>query len=55
MDDDAIGRDVESIKKLLVLLLIKPGTPQGEIAAALGVSRSSVSRMIPGKIRPLER
>lgn len=54
-DNGSIASELESIKKLLVLLLLKLGTSQGEIASALGVSQPSVSRMIPGKIQPLRK
>lgn len=47
--------ELESIKKLLVLLLLKLGASQSEVAGALGVSQPSVSRMIPGKIQPWQK
>lgn len=52
---DSLSGELESIKKLLVLLLLKVGASQSEIASALGISQPSVSRMIPGKIQPLKR
>ena len=53
--DDPIERELDSIKRLLILLLMKKGTPQGEIAKALGVGQSTVSRMMPAKaLKPLE-
>lgn len=53
-NEDSLVAEVESLKKLLVLLLLKLGASQAEIAGALGVSQPSVSRMIPGKIKPFE-
>lgn len=41
--------DLDAVKRLLILLLIKMGTAQGEIAMALGVDQSSVSRMFPAR------
>jgi len=41
--------ELDAIKRLLTLLLIKAGTPQGEIAMALGVDQSVVSRMFPAR------
>jgi hypothetical protein len=39
--------DLEDIKRLLVLLLIKLGSNSEEIAAALRVDSSAVRRMMP--------
>jgi DNA-directed RNA polymerase specialized sigma subunit len=47
--------ELENIKKLLILLLLKLGTSQSDIAATLGISQSTVSRMTPGKITPFEK
>jgi predicted transcriptional regulator len=52
--EDPLTAELESIKKLMVLLLLKLGVSQGEVAKALGVSQPSISRMIPGKVRPLK-
>ena len=51
-DSDAIGvlRELEDIKRLLILALLRNGVPQTTIAKALGVSQPSISRMFPGKI-----
>lgn len=51
-DSDAIGvvREVEDIKRLLILALLRDGVPQAAIAKALGVSQPSISRMFPKKI-----
>ncbi len=43
-----IEKELDSIKKLLVLLLLKAGASQDEVGAAVGVDRSNVSRMFPG-------
>jgi DNA-directed RNA polymerase specialized sigma subunit len=43
-----IEKELESIKKLIVLLLLKTGASQNEIAAALGIDQSRISRMFPG-------
>lgn len=49
---DATGvlKELQDIKRLITLGLLKAGASQGEIAKALGVNQSSVSRMFPGKI-----
>src|SRR5258706_1862204 len=49
---DAIGvlRELEDIKRLLMLALLRDGVSQGDIAKALGVSQPTISRMFPGKI-----
>ena len=46
-DSDPIVTEVEDLKRLMILMLVKMGTPQGEIALALGVDQSSVSRIVP--------
>ncbi len=52
---DPVLNELESIKRLLTLLLFKIGTPQSEIAIALGIDQSNVSRMFPSsKIKPLK-
>lgn len=49
---DAISvlKELQDIKRLLALGLLKSGASQGEVAKALGVNQSSVSRLFPGKI-----
>jgi len=44
--DDKIVRELDSIKKLLLLLLVKLGADSDEIAMALGVDSSGVRKMI---------
>jgi len=46
---DPVQAGLESIKRLLMLMLLKAGTTQGEIAAALGVDQSVISRMLPAR------
>jgi len=41
--------EMEAVKRLMILLLIKMGASQGEVAMALGVDQSSVSRMFPAR------
>ncbi len=48
-DTDPVITELDAIKRLLTLLLIKAGTRQGEIAMALGVVQSEVSRMFPSR------
>ncbi len=45
--NDQILFELDSLKKLLILLLLKAGASQTEIALALGVDQSTVSRMFP--------
>lgn len=42
-------KQLEDIKRLFVLLLIKLGSSSEEIALALGVDSSAVRRLIPGR------
>lgn len=46
-DNSDIVAELVSIKRLLVLQLLKSGASQAEIAAALDISQPSVSRMFP--------
>lgn len=53
---DPVVEELDAIKRLLTLLLLKAGASQGEIAMALQVdqSKSKVSRMFPArKVKPL--
>lgn len=49
---EAIGvlKELDDIKRLLMLALLRDGVSQGDIAKALGVSQPTISRMFPGKI-----
>jgi DNA-binding MarR family transcriptional regulator len=47
--NDPILQELGEIKRLLILFLIKSGTPQGEISTALNVDQSAVSRMFPAR------
>ncbi len=52
---DSTLAELESIKKLLLLLLIKLGTTSEEIGAALGMHPGSVRKLISGrKIKKLD-
>jgi hypothetical protein len=46
---DRAARELESIKRLLVLLLLKLGATSDEIGVALAVDASAVRRMIPAQ------
>lgn len=45
--DDPIQRELDAIKRLLMLLLIKAGTPQAELAKALRMDPGDLSRLMP--------
>jgi len=42
-------KQLEDIKRLLVLLLMKLGSPSEEIALALSVDSSAMRKLIPGR------
>jgi len=44
---DPVEEELESIKRLLFLFLMKTGASQGEIALALQRDQGAISRMIP--------
>lgn len=47
--------EIEGVKRLLILLLLKLGTPSKEIGMALDIHPSIIRRMFPGKeIRKLK-
>jgi predicted transcriptional regulator len=44
---DPVEQQLESIKRLLALFLMKTGVSQDEIALALQTDQGTISRMIP--------
>ena len=46
---DPTLKELDAIKRLLILLLIKAGASQGEIAMALHTDQANVSRMFPAR------
>jgi predicted XRE-type DNA-binding protein len=47
---DPVLTEFVTIKRLLVFALLKSGASQGQVAAALGVAQSQISRMFPDGI-----
>ena len=47
--DDPVVKELDALKRLITLFLLKTGTPQGEIAMALQVDQSVVSRMFSAR------
>ena len=55
-NDDKQLQELVSIRKLLVLGLLRSGLTQKQVAAALDMDRSQVSRMYPaGTLRELSK
>jgi DNA-directed RNA polymerase specialized sigma subunit len=46
---DALLAKLDSLKRLMILFLLKAGTTQEEIAMALDVDQSYISRTFPAK------
>ena len=46
---DPTLKELDGIKRLLILMLIKAGASQGEIAMALHTDQANVSRMFPAR------
>jgi predicted transcriptional regulator len=44
---EQVVEELQSIKRLLALGLLKSGSSQTDLANALGVNQSSISRMFP--------
>ena len=42
-------KELDAIKRLLILFLIKAGASQGEIAMALHSDQANISRMFPAR------
>ena len=53
--DSSMLSELQDIKKLLILALIRDGSSQEQIADALNVHQSSVSRMFPKGVSKLTR
>ena len=47
--EDPIQRELDAIKRLIILLLMKSGTSQSEIAKALNMDQGELSRMMPAR------
>ena len=53
MRDDAV-EELEAVKRLLILLLLKLGSTSEEIGTALGLHHSRVRQLVPsGKVRKI--
>jgi hypothetical protein len=48
-NEDSILKELIAVKRLLVLLLLKLGTPQEELGLALRLDVSNVSRLMPAR------
>ena len=46
-ETDELAAEVRAVKKLLILQLLRSGATQSQIAAILGVSDATMSRMLP--------
>jgi hypothetical protein len=44
---DRAAKEIEDVKRLLILLLVKLGSTSDEIGAALGVHHSRVRQLVP--------
>jgi DNA-binding transcriptional regulator LsrR (DeoR family) len=47
--NDGVLQELSQIKRLLAVLLLKAGTTQSEIAAALEMDQADLSRMLPAR------
>lgn len=52
---DPVSAELAAIKRLLVFALLRDGATQKEVASALGVDQSQVSRMFEGGLGRLAR
>lgn len=49
-DQSQLGARMANIERLIILALMSQGIEQTQIAAALKVNKSTISRMIPARI-----
>ncbi len=49
LPEDPILRELDAIKRLLIVMLAKNGATQSEVATALNIDPAALSRMIPWK------
>lgn len=47
---EPVARELEMIKKLLIMQLLIEDVPQRSIAKALGIDPAALSRMIPARL-----
>ena len=48
-DCDPTLKELENIKRLLILMLLKAGASQGEVARALQMDQGNFSRLFPSR------
>lgn len=46
---DPLAKELDAIKRLLVLQLLMSGVQANAVAAALGVAKSAVSKLVPAR------
>lgn len=46
---DSVAEELDSIKRLLVLQLLTSGVQAKDVASALGVDKSVISRLVPSR------
>lgn len=46
-DGEDLSSDIRAIKMLMILQLLRSGVKQSQIAAMLGISEATMSRMLP--------
>ncbi|MBL4619533.1 MAG: helix-turn-helix domain-containing protein [Marinicaulis sp.] len=52
---ESVAKELVAIKNLFVLTLLRQGVSQGEIAAALGISQPTVSRLFSKEIAAVKK
>ena len=54
-EQDRVEKELAQIKMLLMLLLMKLGTQQAEIAKIIRIDKGALSRLIGGKVTPFKK
>jgi len=52
---DKVAQELAAVKRLMILQLLRNGASQAQIASALGVNQSAISRMFSGDLSKIRK
>jgi len=50
--EDPVLKELQDIKRLIIIALINGGLPQDKVATALGINQSTISRLLSPEKKP---